>query len=72
MLLLVSWSLPVQVWNCYRSVALDTDEAADEFLMKKSLAANGELEEEEIKEQPNEAEVVEEEEEVVYSTSTEE
>ena len=40
--------------------------------MKKSLAANGELEEEEIKEQPNEAEVVEEEEEVVYSTSTEE
>ena len=58
--------------KCYRSVALDTDEAADEFLMKKSLAANGELEEEEIKEQPNEAEVVEEEEEVVYSTSTEE
>ena len=56
--------------KCYRSVALDTDEAADEFLMKKSLAANGELEEEEIKEQPNEAEVVEEE--VVYSTSTEE
>ena len=56
--------------KCYRSVALDTDEAADEFLMKKSLAANGELEEEDIKEQPKEAEVVEEE--VVYSTSTEE
>ena len=55
--------------KCYRSVALDTDEAADEFLMKKSLAANGELEEEDIKEQPKEAEVVEE---VVYSTSTEE
>ena len=56
--------------KCYRSVALDTDEAADDFLMKKSLAANGELEEEETQEQPKEAEAVEEE--VVYSTSTEE
>jgi len=55
--------------KCYRSVKLDTDEAAEEFLRQREAAANGELEEE------TEEPVVETEElegEEVYSTSTEE
>lgn len=52
----------------YRSVKLDTDEAAEEFLEKQRLAAMGELEEEEA---PQE-QIPEVEEEEVYSTSTEE
>ena len=54
--------------KCYRSVKLDTDDAAEEFLRQREAAANGELEEEE--EPVTEAEELEGEE--VYSTSTEE
>ncbi|MDY3855049.1 MAG: DNA-directed RNA polymerase subunit beta' [Butyribacter sp.] len=56
--------------KCYRSVKLDTDEAAEEFLRQKEAAANGALEQEENEVTPEPQEEVEEE--VVYSTSTEE
>ncbi len=55
--------------KCYRSVKLDTDDAAEEFLRQREAAANGELEGEE-EEPVIEAEELEDEE--VYSTSTEE
>ena len=55
--------------KCYRSVKLDTDEAADEFLRKQEAAMNGLLPADEPTEKEAEEQVEEEE---VYATSTEE
>ena len=58
--------------KCYRSVRLDTDEEAEEFLRQKAEAMEGELEDEENLEKNTAGnEVAAEEDEVVYSTSTE-
>ncbi len=59
--------------KCYRSVKLDTDEAAEEFLLQKEAAMAGELAEEKgEKEEVIVEEIPLEEDEEVYSTSTEE
>ena len=59
--------------KCYRSVRLDTDEAAEEFLRQREAAASSYVEDEESgsanEEQEQPLEIEEEE---VYSTSTEE
>ena len=56
--------------KCYRSVKLDTDEAAEEFLRQREAAASGNLEGEDTFD-AEEPEVELEEEEEVYSTSVE-
>ncbi|MCI8771478.1 MAG: DNA-directed RNA polymerase subunit beta' [Lachnospiraceae bacterium] len=59
--------------KCYRSVQLDTDEAAEEFLRQREAAASSYLDGDDrlqIEDEPEEALEIEEEE--VYSTSTEE
>ena len=58
--------------KCYRSVKLDTDEAAEEFLRQRDAAANGIQEPEEEEEEIPVTDFQELEDEEVYSTSTEE
>ncbi len=59
--------------KCYRSVQLDTDEAAEEFLRQREAAASSYLEDDDkAKADEEQEEPLEIEEEEVYSTSTEE
>lgn len=60
--------------KCYRSVKLDTDEAAEEFLRQRAAASNGMLEEEQPQVEEEEVKtetVADSDSEEVYSTSTE-